>query len=156
MVSLMLASTALVACAPPAAPDVGATGEPAIAIAHPPRDVGTVMLNADGSLEMLVVVDTDNIELTNPYVENIDAVEGQGHWHAQLGNIEGYQASFEPSLMFTVPNDQINPGIVRLTVSLQNNLHSDLDEFENWESSIEFELVPFSEPEDTGAQDTGT
>ncbi len=156
MAFLTLAATAAaLGCAPPDAPEATNTAEPAISIAHPARDVGTVMLQEDGSLEMLVVVDTDNIELADPYVEGIDAVEGQGHWHAQLGNIEGYQASFEPSLMFSLPDEQVNPGIVRLTVTLQDNLHSDLDDFEDWESSIEFELIPFSEPEDTGSQDTG-
>ncbi|MEZ4321064.1 MAG: hypothetical protein R3F61_26530 [Myxococcota bacterium] len=139
----------LVGCAPPEPPETTSL-EPAIRIAYPPRDVQTVELQPDGSLEMLVVVDIDNLTLTSPYVEGIELVDGQGHWHATLGNVEGYQASFEPSLVFTRDAADVSPGITRLTVSIQSNLHDDLDEFTNWQSSIEFELVPFVAPADTG------
>lgn len=139
-------------CAPPEPPEVE-VAEPAITIAYPPRDVGTVMRREDGGLEVLIVVDTDNITLTDPYVEGIVEVEGQGHWHATLGAVEGYQASFEPSLLFTLDPSEVTNGVRRLTVSLQTNLHDDLDQFDHWQSSIEFEVVAYEAPppEDTGA-----
>ena len=142
----------LVACAPPEPPDI-LNAEPAIRLAYPPRDVGTVSLLPDGSLSVLVVVDVDNIQLTSPYVEGVEAQDGQGHWHATLGAAEGYQASFEPYQIFTRGPGEVSLGVTRLTVSLQNNLHDDLSQFTNWQSSIEFEVVEYVDPADSA--DTG-
>jgi len=132
-----LALTALlVACAPP--PEVVVGGEPSIEIAFPPRNVGQIATDCDGDLQMLIVVDIDGIELQDPYVDGIELVEGQGHWHANLGGLEGYTPSFGQSVEVTA--DAVQLGVTRLEVTLQDNLHGDIDA-ELSQNSIEFELV---------------
>lgn len=133
-----VAAVALIAsaCEPP--PEAGGAAEPTIAIAYPPRDVGSIATDCVGDLDLLVVVDLDDIELQSPYEEGVEAVDGQGHWHATLGGLEGYTPSFTHDAQVFVEGAQL--GVTRLTVSLQDNLHDDIDA-PGAESSIEFEIV---------------
>lgn len=133
---LAVVASFAVACEPP--PEVGGVGEPTIDIAYPPRDVGAIATDCAGDLDLLVVVDLDDIELQSPYVEGVEPVDGQGHWHATLGGLEGYTPSFTHSTRVLVEDAQL--GITRLTVSLQDNLHDDIVS-PGAESSIEFEIA---------------
>ncbi|MCA9570140.1 MAG: hypothetical protein KC656_19980 [Myxococcales bacterium] len=91
-------------------------------------------------LEMLVVVDVDDIQLQNPYVDGITKVEGQGHWHATLGALAGYQPAYERSTVIEASLLDLTLGTTRLTVSLQDNEHDDIAGA-NTTDSLEFELV---------------
>lgn len=77
----------LVACAPPDPPVGG--GALGVEILHPPADVGSVALDDDGVLRILIVVDVNGIEFVEPGTVDED-VEGQGHWHLHVnGGYEG-------------------------------------------------------------------
>lgn len=127
----------LAACEPP--PVVAGSGEPAITIAYPPRDVGTIATNCDGALDLLVVVDIDNLQLQSPYVPDVELVDGQGHWHAVLGGLEGYTPSFTHSSRVLAENVTSGAFTV-ISVHLQDNLHDDLVG-DGVEDSIEFQIV---------------
>jgi hypothetical protein len=133
---------AVVGCEPP--PPVETAGDPAITIAHPVLNGDEVAMvcrpNPDHDcespeptippytemLEMLVVVDIDHLELTDPYQPDVVDVDGQGHWHAEIEDIAGYQPSFGRSAVLEVPFEELPLGLARLQVSLQDNTHDDL------------------------------
>lgn len=126
----------LVACEPP--PEVAGSGEPRITIAWPLADVGEIATTCDGTLEMLVVVDIDALTLQDPYVEGVEAVDGQGHWHVTIGGSEGYTPSFTRSVQVVEP--EVAPGFSVITVTLQDNLHEDLVG-PGVQDAVEFQIV---------------
>lgn len=147
----------LAACEPPAPIEVE-VAEPAITIAYPDLNGDAVPLVCEVNpafdcdavdtlespyverLSLLVVVDIDDLDLTDPYVDGVTTVDGQGHWHATLGALAGYQASSERSTLIEADLAQLTLGTTRLTVSLQTNEHDDIAG-ENTTDSMEFEIV---------------
>ena len=79
------------ACAPP--PEVQLTGDDTdqeaeaatIAILYPPDGATDIGLEADGSLQITVVVDINGLEFVPANTSNED-IPGEGHWHLDVNN----------------------------------------------------------------------
>ncbi|HMV69948.1 MAG TPA: hypothetical protein PKA64_24120 [Myxococcota bacterium] len=130
---------ALAACEPPDAPDLGSSAEPAIELLYPPADVGTIALDLDSVLRILVVADIDNLDYV-PDAKGQAAVDGQGHYHVNINGVYVaapvalyYEYASEPGA-FTVGQQ------LSLSVTLAANDHTALDMYDAWERVIEFEV----------------
>jgi hypothetical protein len=151
-VALLAVAATLSACAPPdpvvlAEPgdDTGAfeAQEPILRILFPELDPTDgrihIELTPACAVEQLFVFDVDNFELAPP---NSGAnTDTQGHIHIALG--DDYEATEFASFVFkregitaASPIVPASFGFVRAT--LQNNDHSDLDQFEGWEHELEY------------------
>jgi len=130
----------LIGCQPPDAVVVEQVDDdPSIAIIHPPADVGTVSVDPDGVLRMLVAVDIDNLEFIEPNSTD-ELVTGEGHWHFLINDV--YIVSPEDLFFEYVSQpDEFVPGPLSISATLQDNLHRDLDEFDTFKAVVEFELV---------------
>ena len=122
------------ACAPP--PEIDATGDPEIRLLYPDGDV-PITVDIDGLLQFLVVVDMVNIEFTTPGPDN-PLVDGQGHWHLSLNDVY-----VDAPLAFHYDISQsgwATGDAVKITATLQDNEHADLDQFDGWEAIHEFTI----------------
>lgn len=136
---LLAAFALLVACQPP--PAVGASGEPSIEIVYPPDNIGSIPLQADGKLILVVAVDLDGITFVSPSVSQGNVVEGEGHYHFHVnGEYQGppeQQLHIYESEVDEFPVDTA----MQVRVSLATNNHSDLDQFDAWEDIVEFTVA---------------
>jgi hypothetical protein len=136
-----------VGCAAPDPIDFGDALEPRVQILFPtPEDPQLpleVELTEDCFLRQLVVVDIDGIELTQP--ETPDATESQGHMHIAFDPTD-YDAVYTEAHDFirgplTSTSSYASQGIKTLRVTLQANDHADLDQYEFWDSVVEYKIV---------------
>ena len=127
------------ACEPP--PLSSGSGQPSIEIIAPPTDVGQIALQPDGTLKFLLAVDLDGIQYVRPSESQADPVEGQGHYHFHL-NGEYLGPPEEQLIEYVSDVDEFSAGsAMQLRVTLASNDHVDLDEFDDWEAIVEFDVV---------------
>lgn len=144
-----LLTLALAACPPPDPVDgPSQTGKPGIAIAYPPwQTEDQIMLDPDGALSFVLVVDVENFELLEPGTIQ-EVVEGQGHWH-MFGPNDFYAPTSAAYYEGRIEN--VTPGIVILSAQLVQNTHTALDptQCDPCEAVVEFTAVPFDDTTDT-------
>jgi len=142
---LLVVVALLAACQPP--PEVGGSGDPSIEIVYPPDDIGSIELQPDGKLVIVIAVDLDGIEFVSPSVSEGNVVEGQGHYHFHVnGEYLGppeQQLHIYESEVGEFPVDTA----MQVRVSLATNNHVDLDEFDAWEDIVEFTVAAAAVPE---------
>ncbi len=151
-VAMLAALTMYSACAPPdpislvdtGADPTGANGEPSLRILFPELDPGDGRLHLeitpDCAIEQLFVFDVDNFDIVES--GSGDNSDTEGHIHISLsGDYE--TAELGPTVVFersnVSPSSPVVPasfGVARAT--LQNNDHTDLDQFEGWEHELEY------------------
>lgn len=143
-IALALLATA---CPPPdpvplGVDTAGQVVEPSIRLLHPPAGATYQLeLTEDCRVEELIAVDIDAFELLEP--ESAPPADGQGHWHFDWGG-DGYAAAFEEFYAWSGDAAAlgVTPGALRsLTVTLQANDHADLDQFAEWTSFVEYQVV---------------
>ena len=131
MIVAVVTTALLTGCEPP--PPVDVTGDPQIRLLYPDEGV-PIPLDPDGNLAFLVVVDILDFDFLPGGADSL--VEGQGHWHLNLNDV--YVDS--PTELFyevSQPGWQSQDAI-KLSVTLQDNQHGDLDQFDGWEAIYEF------------------
>jgi hypothetical protein len=119
-------------------------------VAYPPQtnEDGTgpfqVAAEVAGGWPIFLVIDVDNFELVDPYLEeNGENAAGKGHWHLV---IDGKETPI-PGLSFANIEIDAEDGeigeLVTLTASLKNNDHSQISnpDGDPLEASVEVELV---------------
>lgn len=121
-------------CAPP--PPIEAGSEPEIRLLYPDSSQD-FSLNSEGRLQFLVVVDIIGLEYVEP-AEDLADVEGQGHWHVNLNDA---YLSAPSNLYYEVDSAGFVSGdAVKLSATLQDNSHDDLDQYDSWQAILEFEI----------------
>lgn len=140
------------ACEPPPEIQLGeGGGDPSVAIAFPPQqnDEGSgpfqIARDSDtGDIVFMVVIDVDNFELVDPYLEeNSEVVDGQGHWHVIAGGVETPIPGV-PFTEVTIPaGDVADNQLLTVTAALKNNDHSPVDDSDGneIEATVEVQLV---------------
>lgn len=126
------------ACEPPPAPEAGgAELDPRIVLLYPDSTVPIGLDPDDGHLRFLVAVDLVDIEFNDPGLAEVNT-DGEGHYHVSLNDA---YVDAPPNLWYEIDQEGWQSGdAVKLTVSLQDNEHGDLDQYENWRVNFEFTI----------------
>ena len=147
MKRLALMLLALAACAAPE--PINGGNLPGIKMIYPdPATTDSLPLNAEGSLQTLLVFDVINFELVAPE-NNVDNVDGQGHVHAFL-NDDYIPAS---ALFLEIDSKELGQefeagDIITLRIDLRRNDHSALPDCNPCTQSIEVPAVEAESSED--------
>lgn len=138
----------LIGCAPPPAVAIptGDAEQPTIEMLYPPADIGEVVLDASGVLSVLVVVDIEGFEFTEPYLpmtEDNPEVDDDsaGHWHLKFN---GVYAAAPPGPSFTFrsqPGEFPAGRSLSIGVTLAQHDHDELEGFEASSDVIEVQVV---------------
>ena len=141
----LCATGLLVACDPPD-PAVGPEdpGIPEIRLIYPTaKDAPEYRLDENGRLDLFVVVDIIDLEFVAPSItEELDPIDGQGHWHL-LANGNDYIDS--PGALYAeTSTDKYSTGSASLLVDLHENDHSELAADPCvCSATFEFQVLPF-------------
>lgn len=133
------------ACAPPdpfVTVDTGAANvEPSLAFVNPPPGATfEAELDDDCFLRVLIAADVDNFTLFEP--ESRPPADNEGHMHVAWGT-GGYNPVSESAFLLEVDavGENLTVGVIRdFRLSLQANDHSDLDQFDAWEATVEYTI----------------
>ena len=141
-----VATVLLFGCAPPNVDpvDTGVVGnaDPSVTFVHPPPgETFEVELDEDCHMRVLVALDIDNFELFEP--ESRPPTDAEGHFHVSWNGgayLAISEAAFELDIDAVAEN--LTVGVNRnLRVTLQANDHADLDQFDDWEATVEYVTV---------------
>jgi len=141
-----VAAMVLVACAPPDPVGLADTGvevtEPSLAFVHPPPgQTFEAELDDDCFMRVLIAVDVDDFALIEP--ESQPPSDREGHLHIAWGT-GAYNPVSEAAFLLevdAVAENLTTNAIRNLRVSLQANDHADLDQYENWDATVEYTLT---------------
>ncbi len=134
---LAIGFTASAGCQPPDAVTLGdtAVAQPEIRLLYPDANVPISLDPTDGNLRFMVVVDLVGIEFNDPGLAT-NVVDGEGHWHLSLNDA---YVDAPDDLYYELDQEGWNSGeAVKLTVTLQDNEHADLDQYAGWQDILEF------------------
>jgi len=124
-------------CAPPPAVEGLSDGEPTIRIVYPPDGTEDIRLGLDRRLEVLVVVDFEDFHFVPAY-DKSEPVEGEGHWHLQVGDADVVPAE-DLYVEFVSEPGAFDVGeLVLVTASLVGNNHQPVEGAQD--ATIEFRV----------------
>lgn len=121
-------------CEPP--PEAtGGSVEPEVRLLYPDADVPITLDPVTGHLKMLIVVDLVGLTFNDPGLAE-QITDGEGHYHVSLNDV---YIDAPPNLWYEIDEEGWNVGDAgKLTVSLQDNEHGDLDQYTLWQDIFEF------------------
>jgi hypothetical protein len=122
-------------CEPPPAVEGGGTMEPEVRLLYPDADVPITLDPVTGNLKLLIVVDLVGITFNDPGLAE-QITDGEGHYHVSLNDVS---IDAPPNLWYEIDEEGWSVGDAgKLTVSLQDNEHGDLDQYTLWQDIFEF------------------